>query len=458
MTETPTETSNETPPTEAPKRPRDRWRRCWPYVFVAVLAITASALHVARATEVSAIDETRNIDYMVRIFDDGHLVRLGDRIEQTAMRLEACRGQSFTTLDPPCSTKHFESRDFRDDGFNNEVNHPPGYFFVSGAIAKGATLLGIANNPLDPARLVGGFWLAAGLMLVLFAGELLGVSRIPLVGVITIFALVPDALNSAAIINPDGASIFAGALVLVTALLWERGRISMWWLVGAGAVAGALKMTNFLAIGIVVAWFITQAYRQHRDAEPDRPTSRKYLVACGLLLAGASVVTIAWLGIASARATVDPLRLPSNQMFYSPAFPTHPLLESQNLFSFFPAGGQAFRAPVLTTSVIIDISLMSGWLCVAALFANALRFSIRDRLSTLAAWSAVLLIVAGPAFIVATWMANKVIFQPSPRYALSAIPIVIVLAASLVKGRTATIAVCAYAGVTAAIILGTLIF
>ena len=213
-------------------------RRRWPYLFVAALAIFSSALHVARSTQLSAIDETRNIDYLIRIYDEGYLVKLGDRIGQTAMRLEACRGidAKLDAPSPPCSTRRFDSPDFRDDGYNNAVNHPPGYHLVTGAVAKVTTLLGISNNLLDPARLVGGLWLAAGLMLALFAGELLGIARVPLVAAATIFALAPDALNSSAIVNPDGASLFAGGLVLVAALLWERDRLATRWLALAGGI------------------------------------------------------------------------------------------------------------------------------------------------------------------------------------------------------------------------------
>ena len=178
----------------------------------------------------------------------------------------------------------------------------------------------------------------------------------------------------------------------------------------------------------------------------------------GALVGGALVVTVVWLGIASVRATVDALDLPSNQMFYNPHFPRRPLLESQNLFSLFPPGGFAYRVPILQTQVVTDLAYLSGWLSIAALLASALRFSVRDRLSTLGASATLLLVVGGPAFIISTWLANKVIFQPSPRYALSAFPVVIVLLASLVKGKTATIAISVYAGVASAIILGTLAF
>ena len=225
----PTLTDGATPETIGVSTRAPLLRRIWPYLFVALLAVTSSALHVARVTELSPVDETRNLDYMVRIYDEGHLVKLGDRIGQTAMRLEACRGIDFALhgrdVDPPCSTRHFDARDFRDDGYNNAVNHPPGYHLVTGAIAKAATLLGISTNPLDPGRLVGGFWLAAGLMLAVYAGELLGIRRVPLVAAATIFALAPDALNSASIVNFDGVLLFVGGVIFVLVFLWERGQI-----------------------------------------------------------------------------------------------------------------------------------------------------------------------------------------------------------------------------------------
>ena len=434
--------------------------KSWPYLLIAVLAIGSSALHVARVTEISPIDETRNLDYMLRIYDDGHIVKLGDRIDQKAMRFEACRGLDFElpTPNPPCTSRRFESRDFRDDGFNNAVNHPPGYHLVTGAFAKATTLLGISNSELDPARIFGGLWLALGLMLALFAGELLAIPRVPLVAAVAIFALAPDVLNSAAIVNADGASVFAGGLVLVAALLWERGRLPMWCLALAGAAVAALKLTNLVVIVIIVLWFLSQAYRQRQGAEPDRPLPRRYVVACCVLMGAAVVVSVVWLAIVGARATIDPLRLGSNQMFYTENFPARVFFESNNLFSFFPAGGPAYRAPVLMVPTVIDVSIVSGWLCVVALVGNGLRFSVRDRLSTLGAWAALVLVVAGPAFIFGTWLTSKVTFAPSPRYALSAIPIVIVLLASLVRGRTATIAICFWAVISTVTILGALVF
>ena len=107
--------------------------------------------------------------------------------------------------------------------------------------------------------------------------------------------------------------------------------------------------------------------------------------------------------------------------------------------------------------MITLITYMTGWLWVAALLGATLRFSIKDRLSTLGGFSTVMLVVAAPAFMFSTFLANRVLFQPSPRYTLSAIPIVIVLLASLVRGRTATIAISAYAAITTSVILGTLV-
>ncbi len=448
-------------PEEAPSATRSAalraWlARRWPYVAVVFVALAASSLHVARYTKLSPFDESRHLDYMVQIYDNGHVVKLGDLLGQTAMRIEACRGVDLATTDPPCNSLAFDAEFFRDKGYNNAVNNPPGYYLVDGAVAKAATGLGIAQSPLDPARLMGGVWMAAGLVLALYAGELLGISLVPLAATAVILAMTPDPLMMSATINPDGAAIFAGGLVFVVALLWERRRIPVWWLGVVGAGVALLKATNLIGVAIVVLWFLAQAYRQSRDPEPDRPTTREYVWACAWLLGAALVITGGWLELASARATVDPLALPSNKMFYRQDLPLHALWTTRNLFSFFPPVG-SYRAPILRSHPMRDLTTVATWLAVAGMVAVALRHALRDRLSTLAWWTMVVLVVAAPGFMLSTWLSNHVIFEPAARYALSAIPMIIVLGASLVKTRTAKLGLGAVAVVAIAVTFGTLI-
>jgi hypothetical protein len=432
-------------------------RRRWPYVAVAFVALSASSLHVATYTKLSPFDESRHLDYMVQIYDNGHLVKLGDMLGQTSMRIEACRGVDLATTDPPCNSLAFDPEFFRDKGYNNAVNNPPGYYLVDGAVAKAVTGLGIAQSPLDPARLMGGLWLAAGLVLALYAGELLGLPLVPLAAAAVIFAMAPDPLMMSATINPDGAAIFAGGLVLVVALLWERRRAPLWALGVVGAAVALLKSTNLIAVAIVVLWFLVQAYRQSRDAEPGLPDPREYVWACVALLGAALLVTGVWLEIASARATIDPLVLPSNKMFHRRELPVHSLWMTQNLFAFFPPMG-AYRAPVIRTDPMQDFATVAGYVAIAGMVAAALRHALRDRLSTLAWWTIVVLVFGAPAFMLSTWFSNQVIFMPQARYALSAVPMIIVLVASLVRTRPARIGLGAVAVLSFVVTIATLAF
>jgi len=64
-----------------------------------------------------------------------------------------------------------------------------------------------------------------------------------------------------------------------------------------------------------------------------------------------------------------------------------------------------------------------------------LRYDVRNRIGTLAAWTGALLLVAGPAFILSTWVVNRVIFEPVGRYGLSAIAMIVVATGAAVKAR-----------------------
>ena len=474
----------ETP--DASPRPAWPWLRAWPYLVVIVVALLGSALHAAQYTPLSPFDESRHVDYMARLYEDGHIVKLGDKLGDTAMRLEACRGvdvQGF--VPPPCATRRFDPVDFRDEGYNNAVNNPPLYYVVTGGVASLVKGVGLSDSILDPARLMGGVWLALGLALAVYAGELLGVRRVPLVAAAVIFALAAEPLLMASTVNADSASVFAGALTLVVALLWQRRRLGVGWLLAVGAVAAAFKMTNLIGVGIVAAWLLTEAYRSHRsraagddadspagtdgddadagvdpgdaDAGDAERTVREYLWATGLVVAGAVGVTVLWLAIAGARATIDALDLPSNRQFYEPGFPFRTFVVRQNVFSLFPPV-DGFRAPVLDTPMNQTVGYASDLLASAVLVVALLRYDVRNRIGTLAAWTGALLLVAGPAFILSTWVVNRVIFEPVGRYGLSAIAMIVVATGAAVKGKVGTVLISMFAVLVACTVLGTLAF
>ncbi|MBM3657970.1 MAG: hypothetical protein FJW95_00470 [Actinobacteria bacterium] len=467
-----------------------RWlARWWPYLVVVLVAIAANVAHVARYTELSPFDESRHIDYMARIYEDGTVVKLGDKLGETAMRLEACRGVDVAGFTPPpCDRSRLVPEDFRDEGYDNAVNNPPLYYLTTGAVAEAVKATGVSDTILDPARVMSGIWLAAGLALTVFAGRVLGARDVPLVAAAIVFALAPEPLFMGATVNADSASLFAGALVLAVALLWERRRWSVWWLLAVGVIAAAFKMTNLIGVGIVAGWLLTRAYvasRHEEDGVGDeitagspeddgvleaagdgavltdsearcRRTTREYLWAAGMVVAGAIGMTVLWIGVAGARATIDALDLPSNAQFYERGFPFRALTARQNVFSLLPPI-DGYRPPVLVTAMNATVAYGAELLAAAVLISAVLRFRSRDAVTALVASAAAVLLVAGPGFIVSTWVVNKVIFEPVGRYGLSAVAMIVIGTAATVRGRVGTLVLGLFALLSIGTVLGTLV-
>ena len=55
------------------------------------------------------------------------------------------------------------------------------------------------------------------------------------------------------------SAILVGALVMLLGLAWERGRIPLWTLAIAGAIAGGTKFTSLLAVGVMCGVFLVRA-------------------------------------------------------------------------------------------------------------------------------------------------------------------------------------------------------
>ena len=443
---------------------RRRIARAWPYLVVVIVPLALSVTHVARFTEMSPIDESRHLDYMIQL-TDGHLVRLGDELGQDSMRIEACRGvELFDFAEPPCASRRFRPADFRDEGYSNVTGHPPGYYLLTGVPAAIAEGSGLAGSMLDPARLLGGVWIAIGLVLALRAGELLGIARVPMVAVSLAIVAAPGVLASASTVNPDAASVFAGGLVLLTAVRWERGRTRSWLpLAAVGAIVALLKMTNAVAVGIVVLWFAARAVALWRSATRDaerrdehRSEAKRYVIGAAALLAGMSAATLLWIVVASARATIEPLDIPSNAQFFKESFPWGLTLERGNLFGLLPPLGDWFPS-LLYRRGPMNLALVTGWLLIGVMLTSVLRVRAADRLSLIGAASFVVLLSGGVVLMMLTWAVNQVVFAPVARYSLSAVPFLILVTAGAVRGRVSPIVLSLYAALCCLVTFGVLV-
>ena len=289
---------------------------------------------------------------------------------------------------------------FRDQGYQTATAHPPTYYLGAGFFARAAKGLGISKSFLDPARVFSALLFAAGLMVAFAAGQLAGVRRGPLLAALTFVPVMPAALHASSTVNPDATAILVGALVMLLGLLWERGRLPLWGLAIAGAVAGGTKFTSLLAVAVVGFLFLVRsrprslvrAWREGRraavvtvpadeDVSPRRPI--EYLVGFVVMAAAAFVVSGAWLAFDRLRATIDPIQVPQNQMLaFHGIPPADSVISSMQIFAWLPPWN-GYDPVRFTSTYVLDARTFMTFLFAGAVLVAALRVARRDTLSLL---------------------------------------------------------------------------
>jgi len=448
-------------------------RRAAPVLYVFAIAMAMTAAHVAQYNVLSPIDELRHVDYAMRI-TEGELPKLGDLLHQESIRTEACRGADLPQRDPPCDSRHLDPKDFRDKGYQTATAHPPTYYVAVGFAARAFEGLGLFHDFVDPARLLGGVLLGLGLMFSYFAGLRLGMRKGVLLAVLTLIPTASAVMHSSSTVNPDSASILAGGLVLLAAVRWEQGNLSMRWLIGAGALATGIKLTNLLIVLCIGVWLLARSPESDRvydwfgrtwrrlrrtdtedadeadlDPEPSpEPAARRglYTRAAAFLVAGAAAPIMVWLLIDRLRATIDPAIVPQNQILKAHGFPaigtilsTTSGLMAPNVFSWFPPvdgyDPVAFQNAGVRNGRLFVFFILAAAMLVATLYATR-----RNRILVLGTVGTVIAIFGAPAFLILNYFVSNIISEPTGRYGMSLLPVFVVVLASWIRTRAATLA------------------
>ena len=391
-----------------------RGRQVAPFLYLILLACAVSWVHVAKYTVLSPIDELRHFDYALQV-SDLNLPRLGDSLGQEAMRIEACRGVDLAGwVDPPCRTRHFAPKDFRDNGYQTATPHPPGYYVAVGALGRFFDSVGLANDPLGPMRLAGGLLLAAGLCLAFVVGLRLGIGTSAMLAALTFVPLMAAVLHSSATVNPDSTAVFAGAVVLLASVAWEQRRLSTRWLAAATAFATFLKFTNFLGVLFVAGYLLVRARpletvraarrRRHGDhaesdvavgsvkditdgtvavtdhkVETESRSARQYLRAAAIIVTVSIVVAMVWIVFDRARATISPYEVPQNRMFELDGLPRwREVFAPFNVLAWLPPRDSYLP---FSTEYLTDVQTFMSLLFGGAVIIAALRFARTDRFS-----------------------------------------------------------------------------
>lgn len=429
----------------------------------AVLALNVPTVRVA--SEVSKLDEREHIDHLVR-GSQGEIGRHREVLRQETLR-ELCRRGSEIHAYPPCSAGELDATEFAIGGGNIA---PPGsvYYLPTGLTARFLRALPVGGDSLVSwGRLLGSVWLLGGFYLALRIGDLLRLDRRVVAVALVMAAAIPTQLHAATAINPDVSAFAAGAVVLLAALVWERGSKGVWVLGVAAAVAMLLDDSN--GVGVLVALLYLGCRglaRRLGRTDEDRRTTSQYCLALVVTLVIAVVSVAGWsalrdvvqdpipqadrISFADAtdeeRARLDPTR----ERLDVDHLRIETIANARELFAMFPPVVDV--APPdrrLSTFEAVWYRVFERavlFVLVGVILAVVFRATLRDRVSALGIATLTGLLVAPVLIHLYNWFEYGY-FEPTvPRFGLSALPVVVLLAAAMARRPVARAVLVALTG------------
>lgn len=406
-------------------------------LFALLLLVCAPviALHADRNRALFVLDEFAYADYLYKIDSGQWVVHHGEVSGQPALRALACRGYTpaIWNARPPCDARSYDPAVFPNAGINSADIHPPTYFLVTYAGARGLVALGVTDDLVDAGRLFGAIWMAAGLLALWCLVRAMGVNRWAAASGLALVGAGPMLLQQWHFLTPDAANVLVGSLVMLAVLRWERSGAGRGWLLAAGALAMAIKAPNIVVVVAGALYLVVRPKLGGGDAAVERRSPREYLLAAGALVGGAAGASTMWLVTRAALAVPgrSPMELDEQVGMLRPA----QVLE--NLGRFINVWD---REP----SSLYPLAVITSYLFVGSLLVALVALSRRDRRYSLALVTGVVLI-AGPLLLVAVnFLVRGSYTIVEPRYGSTLVPIQCAIAATF-WSRRALFAVAALA-------------
>lgn len=413
-------------------------------LVIVVASFLLVTLHVNAYTTIGPIDELQHIDYL---YKSPGVLASGDRVGQDAMREEACRGIDAAFTPPACSdTVTYNPADFQEKGYNTAVSYAPIYYTLTRLVSN--VVMGIFgfDSLVTAARLVGGLWLALGLLLTYAVGIRIGASKPTMTAICVVIACTPSILYPSATVTPDAMVFLMGALMVWTLLWWQRKPTSRWWLLALVSAFVVLeKMTNAVIVGTVGLYLLVMLVRALRGRDDDvldgskgsNPIrSRDYLVAASAIAVSVAVSNVGWLAFQASRSYIDPLDVPMNAQFHVMKFPVRGFLDAlSSLINPLDGGFVVVGSTVLSWTAQRATTL----LLVSALVAAALFLDRHSWRVTLARTAITVSALAGGLLVAFGYLTNGSYFPIPDRYATTELPLMAMLMGGVVKERSSAI-------------------
>lgn len=417
---------------------------------IMLLPVTLVSLHVKIYRTFSPIDERQHVDYLYRI-SRGELLGMGVQIGQDALRDEACRGVDWPMFNPPCHPNEPYNPDIYPDlGYNSAHIHPPTYYFLTAIAVKTFDVIGIAENFVSAGRVAGGLWLALALVLFWHVGASLGIGVIARVIVMVLLLTTPTILHASSTVNPDASALFAGTLLLLATITFERVRgRTVLMLPIVAAVAVGLKATNLLAVGACAVYLLIRWRSQSSTQQKGERSGRELLVGAGALIAGGVAVAVVWMFIHGqlVRAPIDPQidRFQVDSLSGSDV--------AGQLFALVTPINNPWLPSFFNNVAVTSIVRLLNLVLIVATFGAVVTVRSLGRSETIALSGAAILLVGGMGLTLSNYYLNSGIFVEIPaRYGISLLPFLFVALAAILRwGLTVFIVgvLAAASGVTA---------
>lgn len=409
-------------------------------IVLVLVAIGFSALHGQDHEELSPVDELQHIDYLYKA---PAVVHSGEKVGQDAMREQACRGL-LTWADPVACTPlgTYRTQDFQESGSNTAAIYTPLYYTITKVVATPLQAVLGLDSLVTAARLVGGLWLAGGLVMTLLVARRLGAHPYVATALLMATASVPTVLYPAATVTPDAAALLGGAALVWSVLWWQDAPSRRWWLPALlGAVVVAFKALNIVVVVLVALYVLLHAVvgalRRRRtgttvDTGPRPAQAALLITAVSALALACAVGYILYTGI-TAVASSDGVAMTERTRVDS--FPLAPTVEHVGVFLqvFYDAGSWN----TLGSVGLLNQRLLGLFVFGATFAAVVVARRIPQDLRLLAISLVVVGLVGAPLIIVFTYVAQGIVVPIPGRYALSLIPAGVAVAAATLRDRPA---------------------
>ena len=377
-------------------------------LFCIVLAFVVVGLHVNKYPLLSPIDELQHLDYVYKA-PSGHVVALGERIGQDALRDEVCRGIDAPITLPACDTPApLDPAVFQERGYNTAYVHPPPYYFVTGVLAKVVKGVTGVDSTLTAARAVGALWLSAALWLVWRLLVHRRASPLTQASLLSLLIVSPSIIFASATTSPDASSLLAGAAMLA-------------------AVTLLLKFTHIGAIGLVLVYFAARALQQAPLASwRSDAVYRRYGRVAALVLGSAFAMLLMWTVVQKVVAIAPSSEIDMTTALYTDSFPVAQVFE--NVDATFSPLRTPYIAPVLRNQYVIGLNHMLDVSVMLAVASVAVFASVRSRERALAAATAVAMLSLGPVTVMLNYINSSAVTSIPSRYGLPIVPAALVCA------------------------------